>query len=96
MVCVGAAIIKLPLAIRFIQQDKESVDSTVACISGSGVVLCKPKQAQGAIKGCFCFLVWKNLHFFCISCESLLCGAVIVKEICSSSACHSYRTRKGL
>lgn len=57
---------------------------------------CKPKQAQGAIKRYFCFLLWKNFHFHCVTCESLLCRTVIVKEICSSSACHSYSTRKGL
>lgn len=43
LVCFGAAIFRLPLAIRFIQQDKERVDSAVACVSGLGMVLMQTK-----------------------------------------------------
>lgn len=64
-------------------QDKERMGSTAACVSSSGVVLV-PTKVQEAIK-CVCASLYGKISiFFCVTCENLLFGAVIAKEIRSS------------
>lgn len=73
------------------------MNSAFACVSGSRDGADQNQNIlREPLKGISVSMYGKNLHSFSASCKRVLCGAEIVKEICSSSACHSYRTRKAL